>query len=227
MPPSAHPRPTSGSSSEPPSPRPESTEPGRRARRLKARPWRRLGFFLVLVVVALVYGLVVRSGFNATRDQIDESWDRLCSLLHERSALSLEFADAVDQLAAAEESTDEGQKDALEAATENLRAASERLEGATTPPYAANAEAALSAAIGKVLLEMSEREELRNDESYRDSLEKLAAAQSAIVRERSRYNNLVAEANSKISKGAGMFVAPLVRIEPYEFFNAVVEEEEP
>ncbi len=198
---------------------------------LRTRIVRSIGPALILAILALLYGGYLRVSLASLDAEAVKEWTTLQTLLKERGDLAIEFADATERLAKQEASVASNESGAPSASEEDVeptvdeilgdvRKISERLRDARTPTLGANADADLGATLGALFYAVKDMTALRADEEYRRLLQELAESETAITDARGRYNALVMEENAKLTKFPGKFVAPLVKLDPREYFNA-------
>lgn len=202
---------------------------------LRLRVVRSVGPVLVLAALALVYGIYLRVSLASLDREAAGAWTTLQTLLKERGDLALEFVAVARDLARKEQtSAHDADADADANAPEKnageptvdqvldvVAKTSERLRDAPTPTLGANAEVALGAALGNLFYAVKDMPALRADENYQRLLNELAKSESAITDARSRYNGIVMKENASIVKFPGKLVAPLVKLDPREYFNAI------
>ena len=199
---------------------------------LRTRIVRSVAPVLVLAILALLYGGYLRVSLASLDAEAVKEWTTLQTLLKERGDLVIEFADTTERLAKQETSVASDENGASSASEEDdeeptvdeilgdVRKISERLRDARTPTLGANADADLGATLGDLFYAVKDMTALRADEEYQRLLQALAESESAITDARSRYNAIVMEENARVLKFPGKFVAPLVKLDPREYFNA-------
>ena len=198
---------------------------------LRLRVVRSVGPVLVLAALALVYGIYLRVSLASLDREAAGAWTTLQTLLKERGDLALEFVAVARDLArkeptsAPDAAATAPEKNAGEPTVDQVldvvAKTSERLRDAPTPTLGANAEVALGAALGNFFYAVKDMSALRADENYQRLLNELAKSESAITDARSRYNGIVMKENASIVKFPGKLVAPLVKLDPREYFNAI------
>ena len=199
---------------------------------LRTRIVRSIGPALILALLALLYGGYLRVSLASLDAEAVKEWTALQTLLKERGDLAIEFADATERLAEQEASVASDESGAPSASEEDdveptvdeilgdVRKISERLRNAKTPTLGANADADLGATLGALFYAVKDLTALRADEEYQRLLQALADSETAITDARGRYNALVMRENAKLTKFPGKFAAPLVKLDPREYFNA-------
>lgn len=197
---------------------------------------RSLGPFLVVLVLALIYGAYMQISLKSQDKRANEEWNAVKTALAARSEQTLQLVAVARELVenepnlenAADSAKDDAaskKKKNVDAALDSLEKIAPRLAKAETPTVGANADVALSAALGKFFIAVKDMETLRADERYRQILDELSESAVALTNARSRYNDVVMKANSLVVKFPGQLVAPLFKIEPREYFNAIGEGE--
>ncbi len=199
---------------------------------LRTRIVRSVAPVLVLALLALLYGGYLRVSLASLDAEAVEEWSKLQTLLQKRGDLAIEFADATERLAkreapvapdesgASSASEEDNEEPTVDEILGDVRKTSERLRDARTPTLGANADADLGVTLGELFYAVKDMTALRADEEYRRLLQELADSETAITDARTRYNALVMRENAKLTKFPGKFVAPLVKLDPREYFNA-------
>ena len=190
---------------------------------LRTRIVRSVAPVLVLAILALLYGGYLRVSLASLDAEAVKEWTTLQTLLKERGDLVIEFADTTERLAKQEASVaseEDDEEPTVDEILGDVRKTSERLRNAKTPTLGANADADLGATLGDLFYAVKDMTALRADEEYQRLLQALAESESAITDARSRYNAIVMEENARVLKFPGKFVAPLVKLDPREYFNA-------
>ena len=190
---------------------------------LRTRIVRSVAPVLVLAILALLYGGYLRVSLASLDAEAVKEWTTLQTLLKERGDLVIEFAVTTERLAKQEASVvseEDDEEPTVDEILGDVRKTSERLRNAKTPTLGANADADLGATLGDLFYAVKDMTALRADEEYQRLLQALAESESAITDARSRYNAIVMEENARVLKFPGKFVAPLVKLDPREYFNA-------
>ena len=190
---------------------------------LRTRIVRSVAPVLVLAILALLYGGYLRVSLASLDAEAVKEWTTLQTLLKERGDLVIEFAVTTERLAKQEASVaseEDDEEPTVDEILGDVRKTSERLRNAKTPTLGANADADLGAMLGDLFYAVKDMTALRADEEYQRLLQALAESESAITDARSRYNAIVMEENARVLKFPGKFVAPLVKLDPREYFNA-------
>ena len=190
---------------------------------LRTRIVRSVAPVLVLAILALLYGGYLRVSLASLDAEAVKEWTTLQTLLKERGDLVIEFAVTTERLAKQEASVaseEDDEEPTVDEILGDVRKTSERLRNAKTPTLGANADADLGATLGALFYAVKDMTALRADEEYQRRLQALAESESAITDARSRYNAIVMEENARVLKFPGKFVAPLVKLDPREYFNA-------
>jgi LemA protein len=169
----------------------------------------------IILTLAIVLGIPILWGTCAynemvsSEQQVDAGWAQVENVLQRRADLIPNLVATVKGIA--------GQEQAVFTAVAEARG---RLLGAQGPAEAAEADAALSSALGR-LLAISERyPELRSSENFLSLQDELAGTENRIAVERRRYNELVRDYNVAIRRFPRRIFANLFGFEPREFFQA-------
>ena len=94
------------------------------------------------------------------------------------------------------------------------------------PTDRADANVALGDELGRLLGAVRDMTALRDDDEYRKALDALANATTAVSNARGEYNEVVLKENKIVDGFPGKLIAPLFKLEPREYFNARVVEDE-
>lgn len=195
---------------------------------VKASLRRKIAFPLFILFLMLCYGAYLQFTFIEANKTARHEWQNLRASITEREEGTKTLESVVKSFLESHPSADdeEGKKrDALEKSVAEIRDAAAKLAGAQSPSVAADADLNLSQKFVEFFKAAEPFQELRDAFNYRCALEDLASAQTNLTDARGRYNAAVSKINSKITTFPGPFVAPLFRLEPLEYFNALDPEE--
>lgn len=195
---------------------------------VKASLRRKIAFPLFILFLMLCYGAYLQFTFIDLNKTAQREWQDLRASITEREEGTKTLESVVKSFLESHPSADdeEGKKrDALEKSVAEVRDAAAKLAGTQSPSVAADADFNLSQKFGEFFAAVEPFQELRDAFNYRSALEDLASAQTNLTDARGRYNDAVSKINSKITTFPGPFVAPLFRLEPLEYFNALDPEE--
>lgn len=174
-----------------------------------------LPFLIVLgIVVALILGggACLVSGYNSLvekEETVEESWAQVENVLQRRADLVPNLVNTVQGYAEHEE----------EVFTRVAEARSELL-AAGTPEEAAEANAGLSSALGRLMAIREDYPDLQASESFTRLQDELAGTENRISTERRRYNEAVREYNSSIRQFPRNMMANMFSFEAKEHFEA-------
>jgi len=165
---------------------------------------------LVAVFVLLLY-LVLRS-YNQlikSRNQSQEAWSGIDVQLRRRASLIPNLVEIVRGYAQHERGT-----------FEQVVRARSALEAAGGAGEAANANHALTQALGRLFAVVENYPQLRASETFTHLQEELSDIEEKIARARQFYNRNVLDYNNRIDVIPSMIVARLFDFRPLEFFDA-------
>src|SRR5262245_60885165 len=178
----------------------------------------RKGLFgcLVVVAVLLVVGLLVGGmlvgAYNrmvTSRETVDRSWAQVENVLQRRGDLIPNLVETVKGYASHE-------KEIFESVAE----ARGKLAGAATPQEAANANAGLTSALGRLLAIAENYPQLKANENFIRLQDELAGSENRIATERMRYNEAVRGYNTLIKRFPANLIAGMFKFGEQEYFEA-------
>ena len=158
---------------------------------------------LIGVLVVLIYNSLV-----AKRNRAQNAWAQVDVQLRRRYDLIPNLVESVKGYAAHERAT-------FEAVTE-ARAAAQKAEG---PAAQAQAEAALSGALGRLLAVAEAYPELRATENFQQLQAELGETEDKIAVARQVYNDTVLTYNNACQQVPTNIVAGIFNFEPREYFE--------
>ena len=138
------------------------------------------GVLLVVVLMGSCAGVGRYNGFVGANEQIDGAWAQVENILQRR-------ADLIPNLVATVQGFAEQEREVFGQVAE----ARSRLAGAVTPAEAANANAGLTSALGRLLAIAENYPELRSNQNFVRLQDELAGTENRIAVERQRYNDAV------------------------------------
>ena len=200
-----------------------------RASSPRLRLARTLGPLLIVVVITLLYGVYMQTRLAGDDATAREKWSTLESALNERSQLALRFVDVVRDRAPQTRAPNGDRGDdpeSLDAILDDVERAATRLDQPGAPTDRADANVALGDELGRLLGAVRDMTALRDDDEYRKALDALANATTAVSNARGEYNEVVLKENKIVDGFPGKLIAPLFKLEPREYFNARVVEDE-
>jgi LemA protein len=162
---------------------------------------------VVLVALALLVVLIYNS-LVAKRNRAQNAWAQVDVQLRRRYDLIPNLVESVKGYAAHERAT-------FEAVTE-ARAAAQKADG---PAAQAQAEAALSSALGRLMAVAEAYPELRATENFQQLQAELGETEDKIAVARQVYNDTVLTYNNACQQVPTNIVAGLFNFEPREYFE--------
>lgn len=146
------------------------------------------GIFIAIAAVILLFaGCSIRNGLVRLDEEVSEGWSNIDTQLQRRNDLIPNLVSTVKGYAAHEESVFTGIADARS-----------KLAGATTLQEKAEADAALTAGLGRLLAIAENYPELKANENFIRLQDELAGTENRIGVARKRYNEDVKIYNTKI-----------------------------
>jgi LemA protein len=171
-----------------------------------------------VVILALVVGGWLMGSYNrmvTEREGVDKAWAQVENVLQRRGDLIPNLVETVKGYAAHE-------KEIFESVAE----ARGRLAGATTPQEAANANAGLTSALGRLLAIAENYPQLKANENFIRLQDELAGSENRIATERMRYNEAVRGYNTLIKRFPANLIAGMFKFGEKEYFEATSEARE-
>jgi LemA protein len=171
-----------------------------------------------LAVVALLFGGALVRAYNGMvteREAVDKAWAQVQNVLQRRGDLIPNLVETVKGYAAHE-------KEVFETVAE----ARGKLAGATTPQEAANANAGLTSALGRLLAIAENYPQLKANENFIRLQDELAGSENRIATERMRYNEQVRSYNTLIKRFPNNFIAGFFSFQEKQYFEATAEARE-
>jgi LemA protein len=171
-----------------------------------------------LLVLAFIIGSMCVGAYNrmvTEREAVDKAWAQVENVLQRRADLIPNLVETVKGYAAHEKEV-----------FENVAAARSRLAGATTPQEAANANAGLTSALGRLLAIAENYPQLKANENFIRLQDELAGTENRIATERMRYNESVRSYNTLIKRFPGNIVAGIFKFGEKDYFEAPAEAKE-
>jgi LemA protein len=174
-----------------------------------------MGFLVVPILVLLglaavlaVWGIGVYNGLVAARNRVKESWAQVDVQLKRRFDLIPNLMETVKGYMQHERGT-------LEAVT----AARAAVSGAGTQAQRVQAEAGLSAALGRLFAVAEAYPDLKASANFASLQEELASTENKIGFARQFYNETVMNLNNKVQMFPGNIIAGLFRFGTETFFE--------
>jgi LemA protein len=163
---------------------------------------------LGIVVLAVLYGIALYNGFVRQRNLVHEGWSGIDVQLKRRADLIPNLVETVKGYASHEKGIFE------EVAAK--RAAS---MGAGSVTAQAQADQALSGALGRLIAISEAYPELKADANFRDLQGQLATIEDEMQMARRYYNGTVRDLNTSIQSFPGVLVANAFAFKPEAFYE--------
>ena len=169
-----------------------------------------MALLIVLAVVVLValFVVIAYNGLVAKRNRSENAWAQVDVQLRRRHDLIPNLVETVKGYAAHEQGT-------FTAVTE-ARAAAQQAQG---PAAQAEAERALSGALGRLLAIAESYPELRATENFQQLQAELATTENKIATARQVYNDTVLTYNNAVQQIPTNIVAGLFKFTEREYFT--------
>jgi len=170
----------------------------------------------VIVVIILILASSLTGRYNAlvvANENIDGAWAQVENVLQRRADLIPNLVETVKGFAAQERGI-----------FEEVALARSRLLGAgpsgLTPAMAAEANAGLTSALGRLLAIAEAYPNLKSDQNFIRLQDELAGSENRIAVERMRYNDAVREYNASIKRFPNNLLAGFFGFGEREYFEA-------
>jgi len=163
--------------------------------------------FALILYVVLIFNGIIQLKFN-----IEKAWANIDVLLKQRH-------DEVPNLAACVQ----GAASFEQRVMENVTTARAGAEGAGTVGEKAQAEAALSAAIGHLFAVAEKYPDLKATENFVALQKRLTELESEIADRREFYNDSVANYNIRIQQFPDLMVAKTMKLQPRDMYRVSEE----
>ena len=169
-----------------------------------------LWIILAVVAAVVVYAIVVFNGLVRTRQMANEAWSGIDVQLKRRSDLVPNLVESVKGYAAHERSV-------LEEVTD-LRGAARALP-ADDVVRRAQAEGALSVALGKLIAVAENYPDLKASGNFLELQQQLSDLENEIQMARRYYNGATRDYNTRLQSFPGVMLARLFGFAPSPFFE--------
>lgn len=168
-----------------------------------------LGIVVIIIVIIFVWGIGSYNGLVSSEQQVDTAKSNIETQLQRRSDLIPNLVSTVKGYASQEKEifTD----------IANARA---QLAGANTIPEQANANAALSSALSRLLLIVENYPELKSNQNFQDLSIQLEGTENRIAIARQDYNTAVTNYNTKRRRFPTNIIGNLFGFEARDYFEA-------
>ena len=169
-----------------------------------------VGIGIVVAIAAIGFGWFIsqRNGLIALDEDVNKAWSDVDTQLQRRSDLIPNLVSTVKGYAAHEEGVSTGIADARS-----------KLAGAATPAEKAEADAALTAGLGRLLAIAENYPELKANENFLRLQDELAGTENRIKVARKRYNDSVKVYNMRIRQFPGSMFAGELGLAPRDYFE--------
>ena len=167
---------------------------------------------LAFVVLLLAFAVALYNGLVRSRVRVREAWSGIDIQLRRRASLLPNLMETVQAYAAHERGTFE--------AVARARSA---LDGASGAAEAAQADALMRGALGRLLAVAEQYPELRASENFTGLQDELSDVEEKIAYARQFYNQNALDYNARIEVFPGILIARSFAFEPEEFFEADAE----
>jgi LemA protein len=164
---------------------------------------------LALVVLLVVWGVVSYNGLIRLRNRVEEGWRQIDVELKRRHDLIPNLVETVKGYAAHERGTLE----------EVMRARTAAMSGSPSPAQAAQAEGALSQALGRLIAVAEAYPDLKANQNFLSLQQELSSTEDRIASSRRYYNALVRDLNTKVESIPSNIVAGMGGVKRAEYFE--------
>ncbi len=167
------------------------------------------GSLLVVLLMGACSSVGRYNGFVMSNEQIDGAWAQVENVLQRRSDLIPNLVATVQGFARQEREV-----------FSQIADARGRLAGAVTPAEAANANAGLTSALGRLLAISENYPELRSNQNFIRLQDELAGTENRIAVERQRYNEAVRTYRTDIRRFPSNLFAGMFGFGDRDYFEA-------
>lgn len=167
--------------------------------------------WLIPVGIMVLLGVMMISGYNnlvTTSEKVNGSWSQVQNQLQRRADLIPNLVETVKGYASQEK----------EIFTEVAEART-KLAGASTVGDAAQADQAVTGALGRLLAISENYPQLKSDANFRALQDELAGTENRIATARMDYNNSVQSYNAKIKTVPSSLYARILGFGPRDYFK--------
>lgn len=164
--------------------------------------------FLIVVVLVVLFAIGIYNRIVGLNQRGDQAFADIDVQLRQRHDLIPNLVETVKGYAAHERST-------LDAVIQARNSAS----AAHGPAAQAQAEGALSAALGKLFALAEAYPDLKANTNFLELQRELSDVENKIAAARRFFNNAIQEYNTTIQQIPGNFIAPLGKFEKRDFFE--------
>ncbi len=170
---------------------------------------------IVLIVIVLLVVILVIGGFSSynkmvsAQEQVESAFADIDTQLQRRADLIPNLVNSV-----------KGYMDHESAIIDAITESRQQLLNAATPAEKAEADAALTEALGSFNVIVENYPDLKADSSFVQLMDELAGTENRIATARRDYNTAVKDYNQIIKKLPGKLFASLFGFEPADYFTA-------
>jgi LemA protein len=161
-----------------------------------------------IVVLLIAYGGCKYNSLVSAEEDVDGAWAQVENVLKRRADLIPNLVETVKGFAAQEKEV-----------FSNIADARSRLLGAKGPAEAAEANAGLTSALGRLLVISEQYPQLKSNENFIRLQDELAGTENRIATERMRYNDQVKGYNKTIRQFPGSIFAGMFGFDKKEYFE--------
>ena len=165
----------------------------------------------IVVVFALILFPLIGSynGFVNAEEDVEKEYAQIENQLQRRLDLIPNLVNTVKGFATHEEKV-----------MSDIASARSQLLGAKTPEEQANADTALTGALGRLLVVSENYPELKADRQFTQLMDELSGTENRIAVARMDYNDQVTVYNKKVKQFPGRLVASIFGFDQKELFKA-------
>jgi LemA protein len=164
---------------------------------------------IVVVVLIIASSLIgTYNGLVKMDQDVKAKWAQIDNQLKRRADLIPNLVATVKGFAAQEKS--------IMTEIANARAL---MGGAKTPAEAAEADAALTGALGRLLVIVENYPDLKSDQTFKDLMYELSGTENRIAVARKDYNETVQVFNVEVRSFPNNIIAPMLGFSPAEFYE--------
>lgn len=173
---------------------------------------------IILVILALFVfsGVGSYNGLVTANEDVNSKWSTIDTMLQRRADLIPNLVSTVKGYASHE-------KEILA----NISDARARLAGAQNPQDKANADAALSGALSRLLVVVENYPDLKANQTFTQLMDELTGSENRIAVSRKDYNDAAQVFNAKVKSFPTVIIANLGGFPPREYFQAKAGAENP
>jgi LemA protein len=160
------------------------------------------------LVLAIAYGGCKYNSLVNAEEDVAGAWAQVENVLKRRADLIPNLVETVKGFAAQEKEI-----------FSNVAEARSRLLAARGPEEAADANAGLTSALGRLLMVSERYPELKSNQNFLRLQDELAGTENRIATERKRYNDKVVEYNKTIRRFPSSIFAGMFGFDKKEYFE--------